>query len=474
MPKTLPRLGVVICLLVAAATAQALILVGGTNPVQDHNWPLGSVAVANLPSRVGFWEGPPFGGGQYVFLYRGDTSAFNAALEALAKVQAPAPGVRLIVEDGPEYDEMLKHSDDDAKGENTRVDWRFEVWVPSCWYRLFNNPQSFFDADHPNFRRPLPPPTMTAYIGGCGGGGIDWTKVQIPKNITVIDHRAATAGITPIGGAMVRGTAYDMVTSKPIPGAHAVLSSLVAQDKWKDVIGADADAQGHFQIEKVPEGVYRLVISAKGYAPREINYQRYKATTFHQCDVILAPSATISGTVVDEAGKPIADVKVRADSVMAIDGFGYELPESVQSKSDANGRFELTGLPLGYTALMCFAPGHYYGMINLLTKTPAKEVKLEMVSTGAIKVSLVDAQGKPSPGNISVDADVKTPEDEMGTWGGGAEVGADGTRLFEDVPPGRYVVSIGHAFPGQPRPAEAKVITVTAGKTTEVTISKPR
>ena len=47
-----------------ALQAFALILVGGSDPMTDPGWPFGVLKVANLPSRVSWWEGPPFGGGQ--------------------------------------------------------------------------------------------------------------------------------------------------------------------------------------------------------------------------------------------------------------------------------------------------------------------------------------------------------------------------------------------------------------------------
>src|SRR5215472_3047808 len=68
----------------------ALITGGwGNDPVQDAGWPNGALEVANLKSRVGWWEGPPFGGGMYCFLYREkDAAAFNQALAAFAKIKS--------------------------------------------------------------------------------------------------------------------------------------------------------------------------------------------------------------------------------------------------------------------------------------------------------------------------------------------------------------------------------------------------
>ena len=43
----------------------ALIMTGKGEPVTDAGWPAGALAVANLKSRLGWWEGPPFGGGEW-------------------------------------------------------------------------------------------------------------------------------------------------------------------------------------------------------------------------------------------------------------------------------------------------------------------------------------------------------------------------------------------------------------------------
>src|SRR6516164_5561474 len=67
--------------------ARALILTGeGNAPVRDPGWPRGALAVANLQSRVGWAEGPPFGGGQWTFYYDGDTVALQKRLDTFAEI----------------------------------------------------------------------------------------------------------------------------------------------------------------------------------------------------------------------------------------------------------------------------------------------------------------------------------------------------------------------------------------------------
>src|SRR5690348_513566 len=114
-------LGIVLVLFFAAAAPALIMVQKGNKPTTDHNWPAGSLDLANLETRVDFWEGPPFGGGQYCFEYRGDTEAFQKALDALAKIKAPK--LELSVHEGPNESFVLRDPKD-AKAD-AHIDWSF-------------------------------------------------------------------------------------------------------------------------------------------------------------------------------------------------------------------------------------------------------------------------------------------------------------------------------------------------------------
>src|SRR5690349_11670954 len=115
----------IVVLAVLATSASALILVGrGNDPVQDHNWPPGSLDVANLKTRVGWWEGPPFGGGQHQFLYRGDEKDLQAAVDLFAKIKSPQ--LKIVVHGWPNEYQFLK--DPKHPNSDSLVDWAFTVW----------------------------------------------------------------------------------------------------------------------------------------------------------------------------------------------------------------------------------------------------------------------------------------------------------------------------------------------------------
>jgi carboxypeptidase family protein len=288
-----------------ALPAPALILTGrGNQPVHDAGWPEGALAVANLKSRVGWWEGPPFGGGEYQFLYRGDTEAFNEALTMFRGILAPA--LDLVIHDGPQTNVFLKDSQD--TNADTRVDWTFTVWVPASWHRLFNNPKSVFEADHPNFRQPVDPPRLDVYIGG---GSVDWAKVTLPSGVRVRDERASATGVNPIGGALVRANIFDMATGKPIGGAHVTVTRLAGagqkpQTDYETVAEAISDTSGRVEIARIPAGTHRVSVAAEGYSPRLAGYDHCGERTFKRFTVELARSAVARGLVVARTNRQSA------------------------------------------------------------------------------------------------------------------------------------------------------------------------
>jgi hypothetical protein len=161
--------------LLMLVSAKALII-SGTGPANLTGCPAGGAALADLKSAVGWWEGPPFGGGEWHIQFRGDTPAFQQALTNFAAIRATE--LDLIVHDGTGQDQFLQG--------DKRVDWSFTVWNPESWNNLYNNTNMTFLTNSPSFGKPVPAPQLDVYVGN-----LDWTKVEIPKNLKVRDERAA-------------------------------------------------------------------------------------------------------------------------------------------------------------------------------------------------------------------------------------------------------------------------------------------
>src|SRR5262245_45702115 len=74
-------------LTVASPPAFALIMGGeGNRPVADPGWPKGAAVIFNVKARIAYWEGPPYGGGQWHAECRGDAKALSEVLADFAKL----------------------------------------------------------------------------------------------------------------------------------------------------------------------------------------------------------------------------------------------------------------------------------------------------------------------------------------------------------------------------------------------------
>lgn len=452
-----PVIPIICAALLGPLSASALIMTGhGNKPVRDPGWPEGALTVANLESRVGWWEGPPLGGGQWQFVYRGDTEAFTEALAAFAAIHAPV--LELVIHDGPQEDSILKE----------KVDWSFTVWVPASWHRQFNNPRRVFGAGRPQFRQPVDPPRLDVYIGS---GQVDWAKVKVPAGVTIRDE------IKPDGGALLRLGTYDMATGKPVKDAHVILARPVgcgADATPEKVAEVVCDAAGHAEVANIPAGTYRVAVEAGGYAPRVLGNERFGGRTLKKFVVELAKSVTLGGTVTDGEGKPLKDVKVRATEVMGIDGRGYGWFAGGEVVTDENGRFALTGLPAGFTQVRAAAPGYHFTDFFTIHDAPATNVAVRLYRAGGIRITVTDKfgralsrfDGKP----LIVEVEPKEGN-TVGAWGGSATVKDDGTFEFKNVPPGEYRIN------SRPNPANTsrvyapeQVITVKAGEPVQVKV----
>jgi hypothetical protein len=458
----------------------ALIMVGhGNAPVRDAGWPEGTVAVANLESRVGWWEGPPFGGGRWSFNYRVDTAAFIQALTNFSAIRASA--LDLVIRDGPQENTFLKDEKDPKT--DTRVDWTFTVWVPASWHRLYNNPKIVFDAINPNFRKPVDPPRLDVYIGS---GQVDLAKVKVPPNIRVRDERASPAGVDLSDGSVVRAEFYDMDSGKPVSGAHLIIEKVSWQAgpnaHWDKERFAEAvsDVTGRVQIGKIPTNTIRVSVTADGYAPRRLDQHTHVRPEFLKFTVELAKVANIGGIVTDAEGNAIKGVKVRTLTEMASNGFGYddgrhyEPPDTWSMETDDAGRFELTGLPVGYAQLYATARGYHFTDMHTIHDVPATNVVLRLRRASGILVKITDKDGNPLSrldGNpVIVEVEPKEGS-KIGSWGGSATVKDDGTYEFENVPPGEYRISSHpNPFSGRKKYAPEQIVTVKPGEPVSVKI----
>jgi hypothetical protein len=470
-------------LLTFAQPALCLIEVGGNEPMQDHGWPAGSVELANLPTRVSWWAGPPFGtGSMYEFQYNCEkTSQFNEALTAFAVI--PASRLELVVHNGPKIDWLNRE-------QQKRIDWTFTIWNPQDWDHMNNTSRAIYrlpDSDIqkpvPRAKKPVPAPRVDVYIGG--DYPIVWEQVKVPKKLVVIDKRPGSVNAKLIDTGLIRGKVFDRRTKKPLAAATIVLlnqvETLEASESaratsrsvdydWKKLMQNTTGADGSCQIEKIPLGIYKIHITAEGCAPVELERYDNRIPEIYEFEVCLSKAGNMKGIVVDTSGKPLGGVAVSARDFVGVDGNEYPFWTESPVVTDKLGRFSIEDLPEGFAGIRCNAAGfHQKNSIFEMYPIPSDKLKLIMEGTGTVRGKVVTEKGNIPSGQIVLE--IETPgEEKIGKWGYSGYLGKDGTFNISGIPPDEYIITTRpNPSSSNYKPNQQKIV-IEPGKTYEIEI----
>jgi hypothetical protein len=449
--------------------AFALITGGeGSEPISDPGWPTGAAAVFNHPTRVAYWVGPPFGGGQWHAECRGDAVALSRVLDDFAKIDAKQN--RIVVHDGVGSSFWLNPNGDPNKKADAQIDWRFMVWQQDSWNRLREMPVELVPPDV-TAAEDGPPAEIDVWVGD----NIRWADVTVPKGVEVIDERLEAHGFSEADGVVVEGTATDAVTKQPV-AARMKLERIEPQAKggykYTNAAEATANEQGRWVLKNAPAGWYRIVIEGEGYVPRvagHIRIENEAEPRWQSFSAALARPASVFGRVTDEDGAPLADVDARLGDFVVEDTGRYEASEEYTIKTDDDGRFEFNDVPTGKTTVWIRKSGYCRPGLGPPITTPTKDVRLSMMKSAQLRVS-VDFSKTARPADYIIQIE---PEggSKVGSWGGSGSINGENQMIFSDVPPGRYVLE------GRPNPSSESEVTepvtvdLKGGETTEITLS---
>lgn len=459
------RLVVALVIALGVRTSAASIRGGeGNTPLNDPGWPAGAAGLFNHPGRVAWWEGPPYGGGQWHAECRGTAEDLSAVLADFAKIDAKIK--RVFVHDGAGKSFWLNPNDEPEKRAAARIDWSFTVWQPESWARLRGLPS---DLNPTAAADEAPPARIDVYVGR-----LDWSKVAVPEGLEVVDERLEAHGYTAADGVVLEGAATDLATRRPLGGASVRLEKVAPRETG----GYDhplleetrADERGRWAFKGVPAAWVRVVVSAEGYAGRVAGYYRFDGQprwlAVDGCG--LAPSARVSGRVVDEAGAGLAGVEVRLANVGPEGAGRYETPAELVGTTDEDGRFAIEGAPAGRATVWVRKEGYVRPGLGPDVETPADGVALAMQRAASLRVG-VDFSGKLRPGQYLVELE---PEGGhvVGSFGGSGAIDEKNQIRFENVPAGRYMLK-GYPNPhGLEEETDPVVVELEGGRENEATL----
>lgn len=456
---------VLLLVIFSSQPAFALIMGGeGNSPIRDPGWPNGAEKIFNNPARIAYWEGPPFGGGQWHSECRGNVKALNAVLIDFDKIEAKTK--RVVVHEGIGHSLWLNPNRDPAKQDISKVDWVFLVWQPASWEHLRKLPVDILPVGASKDDKD-PPVQIDIYTGGQ----IRWSDVVVPKGVELIDERLEAHGFTPADGTVIEGNVIDLETKQPI-AARILLQKIESEPKgkynYKTASETAANDKGNWIFKNVANGGHRVVVEADGYVQRIAGNFSYDQPNWHSYKCGLARAATVEGRVTDDTGSPLADVKVLLGNVGSPTDGRYDSPHEYSTQTDANGLFHLDSIPVGSATILLSKSGYCHpGLVKPFT-VPAKDIELKMLKAAQLQVT-VDFAGTNRPAEYIVGIEPESGS-VVGSWGGSGIIDAKNQISYKDVPPGRYVLT-GHPNPSR-EDEKTKPLTVElkGGETKEVTL----
>lgn len=180
-----------------------------------------------------------------------------------------------------------------------------------------------------------------------------------------------------LGGAMVSGVVRDW-RAAPVASFSVLLSS------HRDGLARDSevgrhfvDAEGRFRLTGLRSGKVDLSVVSAGFAPSEVQVVELTPSLERTVVVTLNRGAELRGVVTSrDPRRPLPNARVSLEQT----NDDLMMPSAV-TRTDAEGRFTLTGLPTGRRSVLVLATGHDARLVSVeLSETRPAEVQVDLAA----------------------------------------------------------------------------------------------
>jgi hypothetical protein len=307
----------------------------------------------------------------------------------------------------------------------------------------------------------------------------------------------AVPGTLPAGTGVIRGRVIAGDTQGPIAWALVLVRGV---DDEHAAASVHSDSRGRFEVRNLQPGRYRLTVLPPEYSARYLIVTFGATAAFgmgrsivvtageatEPIEVVLPVAATIAGRVVDDAGEPLAEVRVRS---FRMDGKGGQ-PDSKLHETDDLGRFRIFGLAEGeYVIAALPEPRHVRtadsppGLVSTYYPSTSNddeamrvrlkagqeidglEIRLVRTKTFRISGTIVGPDGEPAS-NVPANLDRMLGSEELKVDGAGHFVAGG-------LVPGTYSVRVGPSRDGPNLFARASFTIVDADILDVVVVARP-
>lgn len=189
-----------------------------------------------------------------------------------------------------------------------------------------------------------------------------------------------------------------------------------------------SDADGYWQLSDIPVGQYQVIaISEDGRRKGERNGVQLAANGQNYVSVALEGTSVVVGRVENSSGVPVAQALVAGGSAIV--------------RTDANGLFTLTGVPVGQRKISAGLEGHLapQGFPRLGSST--LEVMPGVTNFVVVRLrpaGVIAGQVRDAKGNAITGINVAIPQEKGFLW---TKVNDSGFFKFINIAPGEYTVS---------------------------------
>ncbi len=247
------------------------------------------------------------------------------------------------------------------------------------------------------------------------------------------DVAAGTAGLEIVMDAMavLEGQVVDVSTGKPIEQFDLVH----LDNKTKNQTGErtrmrpQVDPEGRFRIEGVAPGPVTVVVKADGYAESELEIDNVKpGETRSNLRIALSGGLTLTGTVQDSSGNPVANAYIVPGGVP--NGMEPRLAAVMQTNED--GQFTLDNQPATLKLVSVYHEA--YSLANV-------DVALDANRENTVTVTL--SEGCTLAGGVTIDGEPAADTEVRIFFGHGpgmqrftTKTDGDGAYRFDHLPAG--------------------------------------
>ena len=185
------------------------------------------------------------------------------------------------------------------------------------------------------------------------------------------------------------GVVYDAITQEPISGAEVWFGDPTISGS----VGGLTSGDGSFRLEFISPGTRGLLVNRGGYAPEVISV----TSGDEHVEVRLRLGKSAKGVVVDDEFRPLSSARLTVEWRHEL--FDYAVSLTGVIRMDAEGRFELSGLPISGGRILVSAPGFNSRSFMLEEVVAGMEVlQLSRENFGSLQGQVVDADtGAPIP-----------------------------------------------------------------------------